>query len=60
MEKTLWGEETLKPSGIPSNKLKKQILNLDEFEEIRLCNHEGLSQIEAGDVLGVEVQFRGF
>lgn len=47
------GDRNFKPSGFPSTKLLKEILYLDEFEAIRLCDYDGLSQIEAGEVLGV-------
>ncbi len=47
------GDRNFKPSGIPSTELEKEILNLDEFEAIRLCDYDGLSQIEAGEKLGV-------
>ena len=28
-------------------------LKLDEFEALRLCDYDGLSQIEAGEAMGV-------
>ncbi|MBN2617489.1 MAG: DUF134 domain-containing protein [Spirochaetales bacterium] len=49
----LESEKNFKPSGIPSMELEKVILELDEFEAIRLCDYEGMNQIEAGEALGV-------
>jgi predicted DNA-binding protein (UPF0251 family) len=39
----------LKPRGIPLPDVKVHWLALDEFEAMRLCDLEGLSQIEAGE-----------
>ena len=47
------GDKNFKPSGIPRTELESVILELDEFETLRLCDYDGLSQIEAGEVLGV-------
>ncbi len=47
------GDKTFKPSGIPRIELEKIILNLDEFEAVRLCDYDDLNQIEAGEALGV-------
>jgi predicted DNA-binding protein (UPF0251 family) len=47
------GDRNFKPSGIPSTQLEKVVLEIDEFEAIRLCDYDGLSQIEAGEALGV-------
>lgn len=47
------GERNFKPCGIPRIKLETVVLNMDEFEAIRLCDYDGLSQIEAGESLGV-------
>lgn len=38
----------LKPRGIPLAEVTVHWLALDEFEAMRLCDLEGLSQIEAG------------
>lgn len=51
--RALDGERSFKPSGIPRTELETIILNIDEFEAIRLCDYDGLSQIEAGESLGV-------
>ncbi|QEN03893.1 DUF134 domain-containing protein [Thiospirochaeta perfilievii] len=47
------GDRNFKPSGIPRSELNKIILDLDEFEALRLCDYDGLNQIEAGEALGV-------
>lgn len=39
----------LKPSGIPSSQFEQIDLFLHEFEAIRLCDYDGLSQIEAAE-----------
>ena len=39
----------LKPRGIPLPDVKVHWLALDEIEAMRLCDLEGLSQIEAGE-----------
>jgi predicted DNA-binding protein (UPF0251 family) len=47
------GVRNFKPSGIPGRDLEKIVLRLDEFEALRLCDYDGLSQIEAGEAMGV-------
>ena len=42
-----------KPRGIPSSELDDVILDLDEFEAMRLCDHEDKNQTEAGEVMEV-------
>jgi|LGVE01.1.fsa_nt_gb predicted DNA-binding protein (UPF0251 family)/predicted Fe-Mo cluster-binding NifX family protein len=44
---------TFKPLGISRNALKSNVVNLDEFEALRLCDLEGLSQIEAAEDMQV-------
>jgi uncharacterized protein len=51
--RALDGERNFKPSGIPRTELESIYLNIDEFEAIRLCDYDGLNQIEAGESLGV-------
>ena len=51
--RALDGGRNFKPSGIPSVELEKVVLKLDEFEALRLCDYDGLNQIEAGEALGV-------
>lgn len=43
----------LKPAGMPGKQLEHVELFLDEFEAIRLCDYDGLSQIKAGEKMGV-------
>jgi uncharacterized protein len=43
----------MEPSGIPARELEKIELQLDEFEALRLCDYDGLNQIEAGESMGV-------
>ncbi|MCP5420904.1 MAG: DUF134 domain-containing protein [Gammaproteobacteria bacterium] len=45
----LGDERLLKPPGIPLSKLAVHWIAPDEFEAMRLCDGEGLSQIEAGE-----------
>ncbi len=47
------GTRNFKPSGIPSRELESIELKLDEFEALRLCDYDGLSQIEAGEAMGI-------
>jgi predicted DNA-binding protein (UPF0251 family) len=47
------GRRNFKPSGIPSVQLEKTILRLDEFEAVRLCDYDGLNQIEAAERMGI-------
>jgi len=42
-----------KPLGIKKSDLQTNIINLDEFEALRLCDYEGLSQIEAASDMRV-------
>lgn len=42
-----------KPRGVPINQLQVEILDLDEFEAMRLCDLEGLEQTQAGDAMGI-------
>ncbi|MDA3955650.1 DUF134 domain-containing protein, partial [Oceanispirochaeta sp.] len=47
------GNRNFKPSGIPARNLEKIELKLDEFEALRLCDYDGLNQIEAGEAMGI-------
>ncbi|AIO19174.1 hypothetical protein KQ51_01297 [Candidatus Izimaplasma bacterium HR1] len=49
----LSSERLLKPVGIEASKIERNMLNLDEFEALRLVDYEGLSQIEAADDMQV-------
>ena len=42
-----------KPAGIKIHDLEVIILELDEFEAIRLCDHEDKNQIEASEIMHV-------
>lgn len=42
-----------KPRGIPLGALKLELVQLDEFEAMRLCDLDGLEQAEAGEKMGV-------
>ena len=43
----LEAEKIFKPRSIPLAKLQVAEISLDEFEAVRLCDHDQLSQIEA-------------
>ncbi len=49
----LENHKTYKPQGIPTSNLNVIIVNLDEFEAMRLCDFEGLSQVEAASDMHV-------
>lgn len=51
--RSLDGERTFKPSGVKMKELESVEIVLDEFEAIRLCDLDGKSQIEAGEIMGV-------
>ena len=42
------GDKVFKPRSIPMTRLRKIRLELSELEAMRLCDHEGLDQTEAG------------
>ena len=42
-----------KPVGISMHELEMVILELDEFEAIRLCDHDDKNQIEASEIMHV-------
>jgi predicted DNA-binding protein (UPF0251 family) len=44
----LLSEKIYKPAGIPFHKIESIEIFADEFEAVRLCDLENLSQIEAG------------
>jgi len=41
-------EKVFKPLAVPMTELKKEYIQPDEFEAIRLCDLDGKNQIEAG------------
>lgn len=49
----LQGQRVLKPPRIPMRELAVYTVGIDEFEAMRLCDHEGLSQIEAAERMAV-------
>jgi len=50
----IFGEEKVfRPVSIPMSQLELLPLEMDEFEAMRLCDHDGLSQIEAAEKMGV-------
>lgn len=48
-----------KPRGIPSFELEEVVLNLDEYEAIRLADHEQLYQEEAAAQMNISRQTFG-
>lgn len=42
-----------KPAGVPLRELEESVLELEEFEALRLIDVKGLSQQEAGQHMGV-------
>jgi predicted DNA-binding protein (UPF0251 family) len=46
-------EKIFKPVGIPFSQLEIVELLIDEFEVVRLCDHEKLSQIEASGKMNI-------
>jgi len=55
--KIVWTKEPradeFKPRGIPSSKLEKEFVTLDEFEAIRLADYLGMEHIEAAALMGI-------
>ena len=47
------GDRIFKPRSIPMSRLETITLELDELEAMRLCDHDGLDQTEAGSRMGV-------
>ena len=46
-------EKIFKPVGIPFSQSEIVELLIDEFEVVRLCDHEKLSQIEAAEKMSI-------
>jgi len=42
-----------RPIGIPSSQLKYVVLHLDEYEALRLVDHDGMDQTQAAAQLGI-------
>lgn len=49
----LENEIIFKPTGVPLSELEIIEIEADELEAIRLCDHEGKSQIEAGESMSI-------
>ncbi len=47
------GDRVFKPRSIPMSQLEVISLELDEFEAMRLCDHDGLDQTAAGSRMGI-------
>lgn len=47
------GDLIFKPRSIPMSQLETITLELDELEAMRLCDHDGLDQTEAGSRMGI-------
>jgi len=45
--------KAFKPAGIPLSELEKIVLYIDELETLKLCDHDGLTQEEAGLKMGI-------
>lgn len=45
--------DEFKPTGIPSIKLEKEYITLDEFEAIRLADYLGMEHIEAAELMNI-------
>lgn len=46
-------DRIFKPAGTPMSELEKVNIAHDEFEAVRLCDVDGMTQAEAGEVMGV-------
>lgn len=49
----LENEIVYKPRGITMKEITTNNIEADEFEAIRICDYEGMSQIEASALMGV-------
>jgi uncharacterized protein len=48
-----------KPAGVPVSSLREIVLAVDEFEALRLADHEGLYQEQAAERMGISRQTFG-
>jgi predicted DNA-binding protein (UPF0251 family) len=46
-------DRVYKPQGLPMREIGRTVLTLDQFEALRLCDHERLDQDEAGLRMGI-------
>lgn len=53
------GSNYFKPRGIPLSMLKEVIINIDEFEAIKLADLDGLYQEQAAEKMGISRQTFG-
>lgn len=53
------GARTFKPAGTPASSLEEVVLRLEEFEALRLADHEGLYHEDAAKRMGVSRQTLG-
>ena len=51
--------QLFKPAGVPAGSLTEVVLAVDEFEALRLADHEGLYQEKAAERMGVSRQTFG-
>ena len=45
--------KAFKPAGVPLSELEGITLYIDELETLKLCDHDGLTQAEAGLKMGI-------
>ena len=45
--------KAFKPTGVPITELETVTLYIDELETLKLCDHDGLTQEEAGQKMGI-------
>ncbi len=53
------GATYYKPKGVPYSSLDEVVITLDEFEAIRLADHDGLYQQDASERMGISRQTFG-
>lgn len=53
------GSSLFKPAGIPARELDEVVLEVDEFEALRLADYEGLYQEQAAERMGISRQTFG-
>ena len=53
------GAASFKPAGIPARNLEEVVITIDEFEALRLADHEGLYHEDAAASMGISRQTFG-
>ncbi len=53
------GSTLFKPAGVPARELDEVVLEVDEFEALRLADYEGLYQEQAAERMGISRQTFG-